>query len=177
MSRNSKGLDMRITSNCSLSTIAIFVSLATITGCQSTAKPTSSQQQVAANQPKVEEPAVAPKPAMEQILYLRGVFTWWDAEEPYKVKLVEPNLYRAQARLVADGEYYDFKFADAGWSPGTNCGFLTKADENVFEEGPAVTANCSSNGSYFRFKPTKTGTFGFYFDQRGEQPQVFIKRM
>ncbi|MBD1388174.1 hypothetical protein IC617_01910 [Neiella sp. HB171785] len=116
-----------------------------------------------------------PKPAMENLLYLRAVFTWWDAEEQYRVKKVGDNLYRAQARLVADGEYYDFKFADAGWSPDFNCGFLTKADEIVVSNGPAVKANCNSNGAYFRFNPKQTGTYGFYFDQSAEVPVVYIK--
>ncbi|MBW8192763.1 hypothetical protein K0504_17125 [Neiella marina] len=160
--------------------LAITAALCVVSGCQSTAK-TDKQEEgspsSAKSANKVAPPKAPSKPSMDQILYLRGVFTWWDAEEPYKVKRVGPDLYQAQARLVADGEYYDFKFADAGWSPGTNCGFLTKADENVLEDAAPVNANCSSNGSYFRFKPTKTGTFGFYFDQRNETPQVYIKRL
>src|SRR5690606_17578920 len=69
------------------------------------------------------------KPDLSQTLYLRGMFTWWDADDAYKVKRIGEDLYMATARLEADGQPYEFKFADASWTPGTNCGYLSPEDK------------------------------------------------
>ncbi|MCM2678078.1 hypothetical protein [Echinimonas agarilytica] len=143
--------------------IAVVVSILLLQGCQTTAK-------------KPAPPPPPVKPDLSAVMYLRAVFTWWDAEEPFKVVRVSDDLYRSQTKLVADGEYYDFKFADASWSSGMNCGYLTEADEIVIDNGAPVNANCNSAGSYFRFKPKRTGVFYFYFDNRGDQPKVYIER-
>ena len=86
-------------------------------------------------------------------LYLRGQFAWWDALPDYKVKKVETGLYRTEVKLKADGQPYEFKFGDANWSSGTNCGYLSeKEDENVKLDQP-VNANCSAVFENFRFTP------------------------
>lgn len=98
-----------------------------------------------------------------KILYLRGVFTWWDAEEDYKVKKVGDARYMSKAELVADGQPYEFKFADGAWTSGTNCGYKTKEDE-VIELGKPAKSNCSSAFENFKFTPPENGVYDFYID-------------
>ncbi|HET8850567.1 MAG TPA: hypothetical protein VFM78_11865 [Marinobacter sp.] len=108
-------------------------------------------------------------------LYLRGQFAWWDALPEYKVKTVEPGIYRTEVELKADGQPYEFKFGDANWSAGTNCGYLSEADKDVKLDTP-VKANCSAVFENFRFTPPENGVYGFYFDVTGEMPQVYIRK-
>ncbi len=107
-------------------------------------------------------------------LYLRGQFAWWDALPEYKVKQVENGLYRTEVELKADGQPYEFKFGDANWSSGTNCGYLSEEDKDV-ELNKPVKANCSAVFENFRFTPPETATYGFYFDTRGETPEIYIE--
>ena len=109
-------------------------------------------------------------------LYLRGVFTWWEAEEKYRVNEVEDNLYRVSVELVADGQPYDFKFADEHWTPGLRCGYANKQQDETLHLGIKVQANCDTQVNNFKFTPDKTGKFHFYFDARKEaQPAVYIE--
>lgn len=109
-------------------------------------------------------------------LYLRGQFAWWDALPEYKVKKVESGLYRTEVKLKADGQPYEFKFGDANWSSGTNCGYLSEKDDETVTLNNPVNANCSAVFENFRFTPPETGVYGFYFDTRGEIPQVYINK-
>lgn len=109
-------------------------------------------------------------------LYLRGQFAWWDALPEYKVKKVESGLYRTEVKLKADGQPYEFKFGDANWSSGTNCGYLSEKDDETVTLNNPVNANCSAVFENFRFTPPETGVYDFYFDTRGEIPQVYINK-
>lgn len=109
-------------------------------------------------------------------LYLRGQFAWWDALPEYKVNKVDAGLYRTEVELKADGQPYEFKFGDANWSSGSNCGYLSEKDDKVVTLDKPVKANCSSVFENFRFTPPENGVYGFYFDARGEVPQVYIKK-
>ena len=80
---------------------------------------------------------------LSESMYLRGQFAWWDALPEYKVKKVEADLYRATAELKADGQPYEFKFGDASWSTGTNCGYLTEEDK-IIKIGKKSKANCEN---------------------------------
>lgn len=109
-------------------------------------------------------------------LYLRGQFAWWDALPEYKVNKVDSGLYRTEVELKADGQPYEFKFGDANWSTGTNCGYLSEKEDKVVTLDKPVNANCSAVFENFRFTPPENGVYGFYFDTRGEVPQVYIKK-
>lgn len=110
-----------------------------------------------------------------EALYLRGVFTWWEAEEQYRVHKVEEDLYRVSVELVADGQPYDFKFADRHWSPGLRCGYANKDQDQTLRLGLAVKANCDTQVNNFKFTPGQSGEFHFYFDARiQDQPSVYI---
>lgn len=108
-------------------------------------------------------------------LYLRGVFTWWEAEEQYRVNQVEKDLYRVSVELIADGQPYDFKFADQHWTPGLRCGYANKQQDQTLRLGKVVNANCDTQVNNFKFTPDQSGEFHFYFDARAQkQPSVYI---
>ncbi|WP_158965325.1 hypothetical protein [Paraglaciecola sp. L3A3] len=110
-------------------------------------------------------------------LYLRGVFTWWEADEKYKLVEMADQVYSTSIELIADGQPYDFKFADANWTPGLNCGFSRKKDQ-VIVLGKSVSSNCDSTDENFRFTPTETGTFEFIIDFSGfGSPDVTVTKL
>ncbi len=110
-------------------------------------------------------------------LYLRGVFTWWEADESFKVKQVKPELFMVSAELVADGQPYDFKFADKNWTPGLRCGYSNKEKDEELTLGSVSEANCDTPVDNFRFTPSESGTYNFYFDVKNQNaPLVYIKK-
>lgn len=107
-------------------------------------------------------------------LYLRGVFSWWEADEKYKLIKISEQRYAATIELIADGQPYDFKFADADWTPGFNCGFSNKRDQIILI-GKSVNADCESTDENFRFTPSETGTYEFIIDFGGYgSPKVTV---
>ena len=107
-------------------------------------------------------------------LYLRGVFSWWEADEKYKLVELSEQVYSTTIELIADGQPYDFKFADTNWSPGMNCGYASEADKMIIV-GTAVRANCESTDENFRFTPKETGSFRFTINFSGfGAPKVSI---
>lgn len=100
-------------------------------------------------------------------LYLRGVFTWWEADEKYKLVEISNNKYATSIRLIADGQPYDFRFADSNWSPDLNCGYLKANSDQIIKLGQSVKANCESKDENFRFTPTETGLYQFSIDFSG----------
>ncbi|MGS2720953.1 hypothetical protein [Paraglaciecola aestuariivivens] len=110
-------------------------------------------------------------------LYLRGVFTWWEADEKYKLVEVSSQLYATQIALIADGQPYDFKFADENWTPGMNCGYANNSSRIVTEDD-LVSADCDTVDQNFRFTPQESGTFEFSIDFNGfGSPKVLVKRL
>ena len=110
-------------------------------------------------------------------LYLRGVFTWWEAEESFRFKQVSTNLYVATANLVADGQPYDFKIADKDWTPGMSCGYLNKEQDEVITLGTESKADCDTPVNNFRFTPESSGEYLFYFKAQGNQPpSIFVEK-
>ncbi len=112
-----------------------------------------------------------------QTMFLRGVFTWWEADPKFQLQRVEDQLYKSEAELKADGQPYSFKFADASWTAGNNCGFKNKAEgENVQLDTP-VGANCSAAYDNFQFIPPETGIYEFFIDfTDAAKPMVTIKK-
>ena len=96
-------------------------------------------------------------------LYLRGVFSWWEADEKYKLVELSDQVFATSIELIADGQPYDFKFADSSWTPGMNCGYARKSDK-IIVVGVSVRSNCESTDENFRFTPSETGTFQFMID-------------
>ncbi|NTS76150.1 hypothetical protein HR060_04645 [Catenovulum sp. SM1970] len=110
-------------------------------------------------------------------LYLRGSFTWWDAEKDYLVKKVQDQVYRTTVDLVADGQPYEFRFADEAWSTGNNCGYLDKASDETIALDTPVTGNCLANYESFLFTPDESGKYDFYIDFTLDEvkPKIWIK--
>lgn len=111
-------------------------------------------------------------------LYLRGVFTWWEADENYRVQKVGDDLYMATARLIADGQPYDFKFADENWTPGLACGPANYDGESVsLSLGKKEEAGCDNPKANFKFTPDETNVFEFYIDFSDPyEPEVYVKK-
>ncbi|PKG97908.1 hypothetical protein [Paraglaciecola sp. MB-3u-78] len=108
-------------------------------------------------------------------LYLRGVFSWWEADEKYKLVERSDQVYSTTIELIADGQPYDFKIADATWSPGKNCGYASESDK-VIVVGDSVRSSCETTDENFRFTPDETGTFQFTIDFSGfGAPKVSIE--
>lgn len=116
------------------------------------------------------------KPDLSQRLFLRGSFTWWNPLPEYQVKAVGTDIYATTVALTADGQPHEFKFADAGWSPGSNCGYLDQAQDQVVELGKPSRANCASVFENFRFTPAETASYTFTFDNSGETPIVTVEK-
>ncbi|MGK0476650.1 MAG: hypothetical protein ACJAYV_002325 [Oleispira sp.] len=107
-------------------------------------------------------------------LYLRGVFSWWEADEKYKLITTADDVYSTSIELIADGQPYDFKFADSNWTPGMNCGYASQSDK-VIVVGKSVKSNCETTDENFRFTPSQTGIFQFTIDfSRFGAPRVSI---
>jgi hypothetical protein len=107
-------------------------------------------------------------------LYLRGVFSWWEADEKYKLIELSDQVYSTTIELIADGQPYDFKFADSNWTPGMNCGYANETDKVIVVSVP-VRSNCESTDENFRFTPIETGTFEFTINFNGfGAPKVTI---
>ena len=111
-------------------------------------------------------------------LYLRGVFTWWEADPKYKLQKVADSRYSTTIKLIADGQPYDFKFADASWTPGMNCGYLDKVNDQVIILNSTVNSTCDTTDENFKFVPTETGVYEFSIDfYDTKAPSVRIERL
>ena len=107
-------------------------------------------------------------------LYLRGVFSWWEADEKYKLREVDDDVFATRIELIADGQPYDFKFADAAWSADLNCGYLS-IDDQVVTLDSVVKASCDRANENFKFTPNETGVYEFTIDFSGfGSPRVHI---
>ncbi|GAB2697953.1 early set domain-containing protein [Aliiglaciecola aliphaticivorans] len=112
-----------------------------------------------------------------QSFYLRGVFTWWEADENYRIEQVNGNLYKATVKLIADGQPYDFKFADENYTPGYDCGSPAGTAGKVLTVGKAAKSSCENPGGNFQFTPNETGAYDFFIDFTNElAPVVYIEK-
>ena len=111
-------------------------------------------------------------------LYLRGSFSWWEAEESYKVSEVSEDVFKAVVELRADGQPYDFKLADKDWTIGLNCGFRDKEDDELIQLGESVSVNCSTPVDNFIFVPKETGRYIFTIDFSGwGDPKLTVDKL
>ncbi len=113
-------------------------------------------------------------------VYLRGVFTWWDAAPEFKLQPVEgkENVWSATSPvdepLIADGQPYEWKFGDAAWQCGTNFGFLSgEADINIGERRQSNKCSAFDN---WKFTPEEDGVYRFFLDWSEEIPVVYIEK-
>jgi hypothetical protein len=111
-------------------------------------------------------------------MYLRGVFTWWEADPKYQLKLKQGSVYATSIELIADGQPYDFKFADANWTPGSSCGYKKKFRDQFITLDKVVLADCDRTDENFKFVPKETGLYEFSIDfTKLENPLVKIRKL
>ena len=110
-------------------------------------------------------------------MYIIANFTWWEADENYRLLPVQEGLYAAKAKLIADGQPYDFKFADKNWTPGYSCGSPYGSESLTLALAEKVEADCFNPRGNFKFTPEQTGTYQFFIDFSDEdEPEVYIQR-
>lgn len=97
-------------------------------------------------------------------MYLIGNFTWWEADENYRLTEQGKDIYMADVELIADGQPYDFKFADKHWTPGYSCGNTLKNQGSPLSIGRVMLAECFEPKGNFQFTPAETGIYRFVID-------------
>jgi hypothetical protein len=111
-------------------------------------------------------------------MYLRGVFTWWEADPKYQLKLKKGSVYTTSIELIADGQPYDFKFADVNWTPGTSCGYKGKFRDQLITLNKVAQADCDRSDENFKFIPKETGLYEFSIDFSNlKSPFVTISKL
>ncbi|MFT5277712.1 MAG: hypothetical protein ACI97K_002024 [Glaciecola sp.] len=111
-----------------------------------------------------------------QDMYLRGVFNWWEATEQFKLTRVSPDIYTITIELIADGQPYDFKVADASWTPEFNCGFEYAPEQIELDD--SVELICEQTSQNIQFVPSDTGLFAFEFDiSDNDEPELTVTRV
>jgi uncharacterized protein YceK len=137
--------------------VSLFVGLALLSGCSTTRPPEVTERTF-------------------ENMYLRGVFTWWEADENFRLSLLDKKLYMASAKLIADGQPYDFKFSDAEWTPEYSCGSIATGGQ-VLDTVKTQKAKCDANSGNFRFTPAETGNYRFYIDFTDPlSPSVYVRQ-
>lgn len=107
-------------------------------------------------------------------IYLRGEMNDWNAQAQYLIKPVGDKVYKATAELKVDWAPYKFKFADVGWTSGTNFGY--KDQPGVFEwGGEPIVLNPKSIFEEVKVTPPADGLYDFYIDVSGEFPVTYVK--
>jgi hypothetical protein len=93
-------------------------------------------------------------------MYLRGIFNWWEAEAPYLLQKNEAGDYFAEVSLIADGQPYDFKFADSVYTPDLTCGAFNPAGQMAHPD-KKIELLCAATAGNLKFTPAETGTYRF----------------
>jgi len=109
-------------------------------------------------------------------MYLRGIMNWWEISEPYKLQAIEPDVYALTIELIADGQPYDFKIADAGWSDAFNCG--TEFGEQLIGLDKTKALYCAADSANLKFTPSKTARYKLIFDTSdNDEPELRITQV
>ncbi len=107
-------------------------------------------------------------------IYLRGEMNDWNVSSEYLITKVSDGVYKATAELKVDWAPYKFKFADAGWTSGTNFGY--KEQPGVYEfGGDPVVLTGKSIFEEVKVTPPSDGLYDFYFDISGKDPVTYVK--
>lgn len=111
-----------------------------------------------------------------EMLYLRGDFSAWNILEMYRVRKVSSGVYKSTVELTADGVPYELKFTDSNGLAGTNCGYLSQADDQLLQISKKVRANCNAVFENFKFLPRQSATYDFFIDFSDRTPQVWVEK-
>ncbi|MDG1815680.1 MAG: hypothetical protein P8J70_00785 [Glaciecola sp.] len=119
-------------------------------------------------------PVVSTTPSINyEALYLRGIFNWWEAEPAYLVVSGDDGFY-VDVKLIADGQPYDFRFADSNYTSELNCGADTP--DTPLAQGKTRDLVCVSGSHNLQFIPSETGTYRFKLLANGN-PTLIITRV
>lgn len=119
-------------------------------------------------------PVVSTTPSINyEALYLRGIFNWWEAEPAYLVVSGDDGFY-VDVKLIADGQPYDFRFADSNYTSELNCGADTP--DTPLAQGQKRDLVCVSGSHNLQFIPSETGTYRFKLLANGN-PTLMITRV
>jgi hypothetical protein len=109
-------------------------------------------------------------------MYLRGVFNWWEVNTAFKLLANSDKSYAVTIELIADGQPYDFKVADADWTMTLNCGNDFGAVPMRLSE--QVKLVCASDSLNLKFTPSETAMYRFILDvSNNSQPELVIEKM
>lgn len=124
-------------------------------------------------------PLISSSDSLQRDMYLRGVFSWWEADDTYKLIKGSDGQYRASFELVADGQPYDFKISDAQWSQGFHCGYIGSDQDSVVSLGREIQADCNAKDvKNFKFTPPQTGNYQFMVDFSNLQnPTLIVSKL
>ncbi|MFM2475745.1 hypothetical protein [Celerinatantimonas sp. MCCC 1A17872] len=113
---------------------------------------------------------------IDRPIYLRGVFTWWDADPQYQLQQVsgQKGLWMTEAELIADGRPYEWKIGDKDWHCGTDFGY--KSDSSLLKEGQKRVVDACAEFNSIKFIPKTDGTYQFFLDLRGQDPVVYVRK-
>ena len=77
-------------------------------------------------------------------------------------------------KLIADGQPYDFRFADINYTSELNCG--AEAPDNPIKQDQEQELVCVSGSHNLQFVPNETGTYRFTLLPNGS-PSLRITRI
>ena len=108
-------------------------------------------------------------------IYLRGVFNWWEAEPAYLLTDDDNGRYFVDVKLIADGQPYDFRFADNVYTSANNCGAPDISGQTI-SEAKSIELHCDTNSGNLKFIPSETGTYRFLITP-GTVPDLIINQL
>lgn len=106
-------------------------------------------------------------------MYLRGVFNWWEADPKHQLQRLD-STFVVDIELIADGQPYDFKVADAVYSNEHNCGSLTSIGELTTQE--AFNLHCGESIYNLQFTPSETAIYRFTITP-GVAPSITVSKL
>lgn len=105
-------------------------------------------------------------------MYLRGVFNWWEAEPQYRLMSSDGDFI-VEVELIADGQPYDFKVADALYSTEHNCG--SEASTGILSVDKKFTMTCNETVFNLQFTPSETAIYRFIITP-GTSPSITVTK-
>lgn len=108
-------------------------------------------------------------------MYLRGVFNWWEAEPAYLLTEADNGGYFVDVKLIADGQPYDFRFADNVYTSADNCGAAAVTGQTL-SVNQTIELHCDASSGNLKFMPTETGTYRFLV-KPGIAPDLTIRKL
>jgi hypothetical protein len=111
----------------------------------------------------------------EEALFVRGTFNWWGAQESYRFIYTQDDTWVVDIPLLADGTVYDFKIADANWSPKQICGSLDS--RMIITGNDAVPLFCDPTSLNFQYNAPSDGVYRFSLFKPSKIYKLKVKKL